>query len=204
LKFIIPLLVALSQWQSYQTMRGVFTSNTVTPEYYLASFFDAVPDSTKKHLLAFSHDEFFEKGIQSIPKGYEFVGEFVVSSPNEIIPLKGRRFTDGFRIPFKELCPGDHCFIEVNLTLLGEIPENAMTVMTMERKEGNYHYQADLLKESIVEHNSRDSTSIARTFYLTPPIRDEDDMFVTYVWNRNMDSGKLISYKFKVYAPGDS
>src|SRR5690606_35539546 len=68
---LIPLFLLLSIWQTRQYHNGVLTGETVTADYYFASFFDLHPNPENEDLRAFSHYDIYMQPNYSIPDGYE-------------------------------------------------------------------------------------------------------------------------------------
>ena len=88
-----------------------------------------------------------------------------------------------FEQPFGALTSKDHIWLKASLeiryleTFQGTLP---CLVMTMERKEGVYGYQAPEIKTDSIKGQWHKF----EVTYLTPEIRNPKDRFKCYIWNK--------------------
>lgn len=195
---LIPALVVLSFWQSRQYKNGVITADTVTVKYYFASFFDSKMDPDKKPLLAFNRHDVYTQPNYGLPDGYELVTSLELEIEPKNQSLSGKEFSPGFKIPYKDLCDTDHCFVRFTGVFSGLPPKSAGFVNTFDHK-GNYGYQLRNVVENIVDTNKTQNVYTASSVYLTPHVRSKQDIFSAYIWNIEQEPGILKELKLEVY-----
>ena len=194
---VISVLILLNIWQVIQFENKVITKDRNTAAYYFSSFFDWEPDPEKERLLLVDRNINADT-LSSVPKGYELVKKYKLPLNNPGASLIGQAFTPAWKMSFEELCPADHCWLKHEIETLGIPAEQALLVMTFERKEGLYHYHTYELPNIV----SRKDSTVYRgeQFYLTPEVRSPRDTFITYLWNREMKAFTPIEISLSVYA----
>src|SRR5690606_16391533 len=104
LAFLIVVFTILSIWQAKQYKNGVLTSETVTAEYYFASFFDLYQNPENKKLLAFSHYDVYTQPNYVLPDGYTRTKTIALEIDSTAQNMEGIEFPKGFSIPYRDLC----------------------------------------------------------------------------------------------------
>lgn len=200
---LIPVFVVLSIWQTNQYHNGVLTGETVTSDYYFASFFDLQPDPEKRDLLAFSHYDILIQPNYGLPDGYELVKTITLPVEQESQNLAGNEWPKGFSIPYNELSKTDHSFILFSAVFEGSAPASGVLVTTFNHK-GLYGYQGRDIVSVITDTNEVANTITATSVYLTPHMRSKKDKLSAYVWNRGFEDTILKEMRLEVYVKSET
>lgn len=192
----------LSIWQTYQYKKGVLNGDTVTPEYYFASFFDSHFDPDKKELMGFDHYDIYINPNYGLPEGYELTKTEEMDIPEDRQNTDGREYFPYFKIKYRDLTDRDHCFLLLYAVFEGVPPEQSCLVTTFNHGD-NYGYQCRTTTENVIEVDSTTNQYTARAVYLSPHIRDTEDQFSAYLWNKGKQPGKLIRMWLEVYEKRD-
>lgn len=117
---------------------------------------------------------------------------FKIKNNQEFIPLVEKKY--------KELTSKDHLWVNVqlklkNLTKSINNNENPLIVITMERKEGVYGYAASEIKNS----SSKNKWINFNTQYLTPDIRNNEDLLKCYIWNKSNDTFEIKDLDIEIF-----
>lgn len=198
LAILIFALTVLSVWQTRQFHKGVFNGQTVTAEYYFASFFDLYPDPEKRKLLSINRFDYHHSGENyKLPDGY-VLKETMGIEMGENENMEGREYFPGYKIPYHEFCERDHCFVLLSAVFEGPPPKGARLVTTFDH-EGSYGYFARYALENMVDTNETANLYTSTAVYLTPNLRSENDKLHAYLWNENKQPGILKRLKLEVF-----
>ena len=195
---LIPLFVILSIWQTRQYHNGVLNGETVTADYYFASFFDLHQNPENKDLLAFSHYDIYLQPNYGLPDGYKLVKTVDLEVDQVSQSLEGNEWPKGFSIPFKDLCETEFCFILFSAIFEGPPPRGAGLVTTFDHN-GSYGYQYRDVDQNLVDTNITADLYTSTSTYLTPNLRSKRDMLHAYLWNREQERGTLKKLKLEVF-----
>ncbi len=198
LAFLIVSFTLLSIWQAKQYKNGVLTSETVTADYYFASFFDLYQNPENLDLLAFSHYDVYTQPNYRLPEGYILTKTKHLEIEEQMQNLEGKEFSQGFSVPYQDLCDGDYCFILFSTVFEGPPPNSAVLVTTFDHN-GSYGYQGRDAPKVVVDTNQTRNLYTATSVYLTPNMRSTRDKLNAYVWNRGKEAGTLKQLKLEVY-----
>lgn len=203
-KFQVPLggvivcFFVLSIWQTWQFHNGILNGQTVTAEYYFASFFDSRPNPENRDLLGINPYEFYGQPNYGLPGGYDVTKTRYMEMGEGDRHMEGREYFPSFKIPFRDFCDSEHCFVLISAVFEGLPPENARLVTTFDHN-GSYGYQARYALKNIVDTNETANLYTSTAVYLTPSLRSEKDKFHAYLWNMEKEPGTLKSMKFEVF-----
>ena len=107
--------------------------------------------------------------------------------------IEGEEFADIITIPYYELTPKDHVWIEISFDLADDYVADIAPcfVIHMNQKEGAYGYYAPEIKGA-----SKNQYSFT---YLTPEIRSTNDELKSYFWNRDKKLLKIKDLKVNIW-----
>ncbi|NEN25264.1 glycosyltransferase family 39 protein [Cryomorpha ignava] len=199
---LIPVFVVLSIWQTKQFHNGVLTGETVTADYYFASFFDLYQNPENKDLLGFSHYDIYMQPNYNLPDGYELANTVELAVDEENQNLAGNEWPKGFSIPYKDLSDADYSFILFSAVFEGSPPKSAVLVTTFNHN-GAYGYQGRDFPQVLVDTNFVANLYTATSVYLTPPMRSTNDKFSAYLWNRGLEAGILKELRLEVFVKSE-
>ncbi|MEO8733849.1 MAG: hypothetical protein ABI373_05925, partial [Flavobacteriales bacterium] len=95
---------------------------------------------------------------------------------------KDHLFSPAINIPFKELTSHDHAWVEAEWQVMMPAAGTKGSFVSTFEHHGNYAYTAkDLEKGDTVPG----MWTTVRTYYLTPEVRNKNDLFVCYFWLRD-------------------
>ena len=203
LAFLIVGFTGLSIWQKKQYDNGVLTGETVTADYYFASFFDLYQNPENRDLLAFSHYDIYVQPNYGLPDGYELTNTVELVVDKESQNITGNEWPKGFSIPYNDLSDADYSFILFSAIFEGSPPQSAVLVTTFNHN-GAYGYQGSDLPLVMVDTNKVANLYTATSVYLTPPMRSKKDKFSAYVWNRGLEAGILKELRLEVYVKSEA
>lgn len=207
------LLLFLNQFQWWQLKRGILDPYRTTKKYYWATFLKTSAGAEEQKYLMVGRD-FSGQGQLKVPDGYfpvvlqdlsfdEDSVEANIKTENgafKITPEQEYILTQKFR--YKSVTGNDHLWVKIRFDIRfpkdfeGQYP---CLITTMDRKEGNYGYYGPEIKP--------DSTSqewkTCEFNYLTPDIRDENDILMYYIWNRGKRSFYIDNFRVSVYQKND-
>ncbi len=212
---IVPLLVALNIFQMWQFRNGIIHGSRMTFDYYKASFLQTKkPDSKYDKLLVIDRSKSFEESkkdrnyVVSTIHTNDFEKEYIDDDLYSANSIKGNFslkmskenvFSKAWKIPYKEISGGkDHSWVKVkfNYYLTGK-EASFRLVNSIERGGKVYGYMAYPFTGKESETNKWITKEI---YYLTPHIRDVNDLFSTYFWSVGNDEvyiDNLIIKRFK-------
>ncbi len=195
LALLISITILLNLWHTYQYKHFVITPATMTRAYYFKSFFDRKPDPAKAHLLLV--ERFIdESSVTNLPLGYQLHKTWEVPAKHDWDTNGSAEFTPAIKIPYFELCPDDHCWLELVIALDSMPLRGPRAVMAFERKEGLYKYTASDISERADTAKASINSSY---FYLTPEVRSPHDLFITYIWNPEQIPIRVKKIELNVY-----
>ncbi len=198
LKVLILAFVVLSMWQTKQFKNGVLNGQTVTSEYYFESFFDPYPDPEKRALLSINRfDYHHSEENYALPEGY-VLAKTIDIDMGENQNMDGREYFPGYKIPYREFCDRDHCFVLLSAVFEGPPPEGTRLVTTFDH-EGSYGYFARYASETMVDTNETANLYTATAVYLTPHLRSKKDELHAYLWNQHKLPGKVKNLKLEIF-----
>lgn len=200
---LIPAFFVLNIWQTKQYHNGVLNGDTVTAEYYFASFFDLHQNPENRDLLGFSHYEVYTQPNYGLPDGYELVKTVDQNVAPEAQNLEGNEWPQGFSIAYNDLIDTEYAFILFSAVFEGDPPKSAVLVTTFNHN-GAYGYQGRDVALAITDTNEVANQYTATSVYLTPQMRSKSDKFSAYVWNRGLEAGILKQLKLEVYIKSDT
>jgi len=203
-KLYVPVAIlivgftALSVWQTKQYHNGVLNGDTVTADYYFASFFDLNQDPENRELLAFSHYDVYIQPNYGLPEGYvrDKLIELNIEGQNQ--NLTGKEYSQKFDLRYNDLCEGDYCFVLFSAVFEGPPPGGAILITHFDHN-GAYGYQGRDAPLVITDTNKVANLYTSTAVYLTPPMRSHRDKFNAYVWNRNKEQGVLKKLILEIY-----
>lgn len=195
---LIPLFVVLSIWQTKQYHNGALNGQTVTADYYFASFFDLYQNPENKDLLAFSHYDTYLQENYELPDGYERVHTVELEVDPDSQNLEGNEWSEGFSIPYKDLSEDDYCFILFSAIFEDHPPKGAGLVTAFDHN-GSYGYQFKDAIQNLVDTNKTANLYTSTSIYLTPNLRSKRDELKAYIWNREQEPGILKKLILEVY-----
>lgn len=166
-------------WQMYQ---GIVDPYRMTGVYYWATFLDTKWDPSKQNLLLVNrsfdgpsrlrHPEWYQSRALTTTAESRMIND-------EFVPV--------LHTPFADLSEQDHIWLIFHLQLQTDSlkgDEELYLVVTMEREEGSYGYQAFLISLESGEDDWTDQ----RFEFLTPELRSTEDVVHAYLWNRSLSS----------------
>ena len=187
---------ALNQFQWWQLRNFILDPYRTTKEYYWATFLRTSVSDEDRALLSINRDftgimkfenraDYTKKLLfQEDFEASSYEGAIKDSTGNTFLRLaEDQSYALTQEIAFAQLTQKEHVWVVVNAQLRFD-PEfdNSLPcmVMTMERKEGVYHYFAP---EIVPESNNGDWSNY-QFEYLSPEIRHPSDRLKIYIWKR--------------------
>ena len=201
---IIPCILFLSIFQTYQYKLGLLDGDRMTLEYYKATFLKLdVNKNELEHLLSFDRSiGFFEA-----QKKYDFEKEsnlfnFKKEKRLKISNSEKEQFIEEHRIPYIDISDTDYVWMKVTFKAkLTDRNTEMYLVTNMRRKKSgeSYKYSAlPLIKEKNFEVNKWKTYTV---YYLTPHIRSNSDEFQTYFWYKSGGDTFIKEYSISTYRP---
>lgn len=193
---LILLLIGLNLFQLWQWRERILDRNRMTFEYYKHIFLktETKPEWEKYMLVhreSTTHQKFEHPDWYTTTEVHEGIFQ---SIPRDTVPESGelavkldenRSFTPAWSSPFSRLTKKDHVWLHIKVELW--IPdtmsdmEPPLLVVHNEYDGKTYNYRT-FAPET---WNQRlDSWQTYEYHYLTPPIRQDSDKVITYLWHR--------------------
>jgi hypothetical protein len=205
-------LVSLNQFQWWQLRNWILDPYAMTREYYWVTFLKThVPEKANDFLLVkrdFSGKMEFTPDYRYQARSYNnwncedstLVGSTVDASGNRYVSFTTEDdFVEILNTSFNRLSLGDHFWVKSKLrfrmdsTFDGQLP---IIVVTMTRPDGKgYGYSTFELEPT----NSHGDWSEMEFTYLTPAIRDVEDDFKIYFWNRALKPFDVDDVQVNIY-----
>jgi hypothetical protein len=209
----VTFFIFLNQFQWWQLKNYILDPYRTTKEYYWAIFLKTSVDGNDRALLSVKRDftgqQKFEnktkysssllildtfdktkdKNIQTDPIGNPYY---------KLLP--DQEFCSTNQRMFKELTLKDHVWIKASMDIRfpsdfkGPLPCMAMT---MEHEGGSYGYFAPEIKiDTADNHWHRYELD-----YLTPEIRNTNDVWKSYIWKRGKSTFDIDNFKIEIFEP---
>jgi len=213
LGLVFVALIGLNQFQWWQLKNYILDPYRTTKAYYWATFLKTTVTAEDKDLLMFQRD--FSGDVKFTNKEKYIQREleswtFDKSDDKQVLQdtngnhfyrlLPEQEYSKAFEYQFNKLTERDHVWLKASLDIRypagfeGELP---CLVMAMDHLYKSYGYFAPEIKI--------DSAGTAwqhfSVEYLSPEIRDYDDLFKCYVWKRGKSSFDIDNFKLEVYEP---
>lgn len=183
---IFIVLVILNIFQTWQVTNGILNRSLMTKAYYLSTFGQITkPTKEQTKLLLIYKDP---SGINKLkdsrdyklidhsyfnPKKFSYLQ---INKDTEFIPIIEKKYED--------LTNKDHLWVTIqlksNVAKKYKKSDYPLLVITMEREEGVYGYSATEFKNDTLKNN----WMLFSSQYLTPDIRNKEDILKCYIWNR--------------------
>jgi hypothetical protein len=207
---VIIAFAALNQFQWWQLRNWIIDPYRTTGDYYHATFLStSVPENSDKIKLI--NRDF--SGINILEDRSNYTEKILVNRPfdgePDFIVTEGEtkfyrinsefEYCLGQKIPVKNFLSRDHAWIEFSFDYKiseGNCEQQPALAMALERKEGSYGYMNYSLP--------KDSTKTWQKFkaaYLTPSIRNSNDVFNYYIWNPGKCFIDIDNLKISVMEP---
>lgn len=207
---IVIFFIFLNQFQWWQLKHFILDPYRTTKEYYWAMFLKtSVTDSDKELLMVyrdfkgkteFSNTEDYQKSVLVDDK-FDETGKKGIQTENGNSFYRiseDQEFYLIFETQYRELTRKDHFWVRASMDV--RFPENfegplPCFVMSMERKEGPYGYNALEIKID----SSYNQWEKVELDYLTPEIRNSRDRFKCYFWKRGKSTFDIDNVKIELY-----
>lgn len=207
---LIIAFAALNQFQWWQLRNWIIDPYRTTGDYYTATFLStSIPENSDKIKLInrdFSGINVFEDKSNYTEK--ILVNRQFDSEPDYIVTEGEKKFyrinsefefSLGQKIPMNYLISKDHAWIEFNFDYKiteGQCDQQPALAMALERKEGSYGYMNySLPKDTTKQWNHFNAV------YLTPAIRNKNDVFNYYIWNPGKCYIDIDNLKISIWEP---
>lgn len=102
-------------------------------------------------------------------------------------------FSETFTMPYSEITNKDHFYVEVDLETFVNNDNQASLVICFEHKSKAYKYRT-----TDIETQPKGWNKI-QMLYLSPEIRDKNDLLKIYIWNRNQNQLLNKNLKIRIY-----
>lgn len=182
---IITLAFLLNVFQTWQFKNGIISEYRMTQDYYWAVFgkTSAPPGAADLLLIDRLNPEFEEEK-------YEVFANFTLAqemdSTEARIHLVGENeWGNNIRVPYAATSNKDHAWYQVEFDAFvpqGSDPSKILIVFNFMHGEGVYGPWNIPITEC--GYNEPGTWQHVEAIYLSPDIRKEEDLFVTYVWSR--------------------
>jgi hypothetical protein len=214
---LLAAVVVLNLFQTWQFQNGIIHSSRMTKPAYCAVFAClSVPDGFEDLLLvrrSYSEDQ----GAPDLSK-YRRVSvpsEFIARIPSEVDTFitdttngrarvvyalgDGVDWTPAFHIPFNVLTSSDHAWISAEWYVKSPVTAPRLTcVHSFENAHGHYGYHGTDLEWSSMSIAEWDTI---KTYYLTPEVRNKEDVLRMYFWSRDTTRFLVDGPVITVYEP---
>jgi hypothetical protein len=210
----VVFFIFLNQFQWWQLKNYILDPYRTTKEYYWAIFMKtSVPEGARSFLSVnrdftgaykFENPEkyisrtLYETSFDNDTREYT-----LIDSVNKNIFYRAKEeqeYCITTHHPFKELTSKDHVWIKISGDFRiaepfeGEIP---CLVMSMEYKGATYGYYAP----TILVDSTKNKWNHFEIEYLTPEIRNKNDVFKYYIWKRSKSPFDIDNIKVEVFEP---
>lgn len=201
---------ALNQFQWWQLRNWILDPYRTTGDYYSATFLSTSSPENSDKIKLINRDF---SGINVFEDKSNYTEKIIVNRPfdgePDYIVTEGEtkfyrinaefEFSLGQKIPMQYLISKDHAWIEFNFDYKiteGQCDQQPALAMALERKEGSYGYMNYSLP--------KDTTKQWKHFnaaYLTPAIRNKNDVFNYYIWNPGKCFIDIDNLKISIWEP---
>ncbi len=214
---LIIFFIMLNLFQTWQLNNFIIEPYRMTKKYYFAIFGKTAITEADKLLLApdltfnsnavmpdeslfkkrnIGYYDFEEDNIQS---NNHFLFD---STHGNVLKMDGDiEFSPEIRTTFRGLTACDYAWVKASVDVF--IPKGfkdnlPMLVLTFQRKEGAYHYRSYSIDTNMYKPGSWGKIEVAR---MTPLVRNENDFFKVYVWNRSKTPLLIDNLKADTFEP---
>ncbi|MFI5205287.1 MAG: hypothetical protein ACHQF2_12385, partial [Flavobacteriales bacterium] len=188
----------LNLFQSWQINNGILDAYRMTPAYYVASFGKTyIPANAEKLLLV---GRSFE-GAQDFTDTIGYVGKQVYLQQKEQC-ITTSEFSDKISIPFNKITENDHAWLIIEGEFragdsVSKILPSIIRTFLNSRGEAYAYTGADL---EITNPDMEINTWVKfRYAYLTPEVRNVNDVFLFHLWRRGA-KGKICIRNVRIRA----
>jgi len=199
--------IFMNQFQWWQLKNYILEPYRTTKAYYWSTFLQTSVTEKQRDLLLVNRSF---SGINSFENKDKYLK---IKSLN--VPLKrdenllnrdgelfyrlknNHEFLPLFEKKYKELSQKDHSWIKFSLKVKSFHQNEPLPclVLTMERKEGVYGYSAPEIKGNITKNEWIEF----QTEYLTPEIRNTNDLFKCYIWKRGKNEIDVKDVRVEIF-----
>jgi len=207
---VFGFFIFLNQFQWWQYKNYILDPYRTTKEYYWATFLKTTITESDRELLMINRDftgkmdftekEKYQKSLLLIEdfQGKSNKGNQIENNNDFYRMTEEQEFYSIFESPYNELTQKDHIWIKASMDIRfskkfkGALP---CLVMTMDRNNGSYGYYApQIAMDSIPNHWRK-----FEVFFLTPEIRNTNDVFKCYIWKRGKSVFDIDNLKLEIY-----
>ncbi len=207
---ILTALLCLNLFQTWQYSRGIISGTRMTRECYFRVFGKTHAYEADKKLLLVSRHEW---PIEHVPDEGEYTkyrihyNQFSNSSTltgsidNYLQLDTTKRFTEAYRIKYKDLTKNNHAYIRSTVHIYipgdhqGELP---LLVTSFENRRGLYKYCTRGINMDSIKYEAWNTITMD---YLTPEIRSKNDELGVYVWYRGSEYVKVRDLEIDLFDP---
>lgn len=184
---VVFLLVMLNVFQTWQMHEGIMDSSRMTKDYYFASFGRIEEPANAEELLMVERSTV----NNSFPTNlhlYNRVKTLFEFKKTEV--SSEQEFADFPRLKFREITSKDHAWIKITGSITVEqigADEIFLLITAFGHKEKKYNYTSwpiVNMEKDLMQSNKRK----IEFWYLTPEVRNFDDVFILEGWNRAKSS----------------
>lgn len=180
---LVAILIFYNQFQWWQMRNYILDPYRTTKEYYWATFLKTSVTEEQRKLLMINRDF---SGNDSFTDIREYKSKILISEKFNkeksgwLVSPKEDEFAFTQRIPYKDITKKDHVWINVTFKYKNNnTGEPILVALMLDRKEGAYSY-----KTFELENNASD-WKVASFYYLTPEIRNVNDIVKLDFWKRS-------------------
>jgi len=213
----------LNLFQTWQMQHHILSNDRMTFAYYLKTFGKTKPDPKLKELLLINRTSIGKKPQMKAPGYYNrkvlrindfentkvfgnHLTEKHVHSGRYALRMDSTlHFTPSFQITYKNLTSKYYAWVKATVWVypvhdLDETP--AAIVMTFNHNGKYYHYKAkrfdspDMKKQ--LKYNRWNKVEM---LYLTPEVRNKNDILSVYIWNRGKKDIYFDDFKIERFEP---
>jgi hypothetical protein len=203
-------LIALNLFQTWQFRAGIITKETMTMDYYLATFARCSVSDADKLLLLIDRttgevEQFTDApGYQSrvvYNNYFDEVAQISVSGDSSGVLVMGPElpYSPGLDLAYRKITQMDHAWIRTSVNVF--IPEDyseewPLLIVTFNHKGAAYKYRSS---EKQFSNWTKGSWNTIQMDYLTPEVRSKDDNLMVYVWHRAQSPVAIDNFKIEIW-----
>lgn len=209
---VLILLTFLNQFQWWQLRNYILDPYRTTKDYYWATFLKTTVTEEDRKLLSIYRDF---SGLMTFNQKESYHSVFVkeenFEENNTAINSSGEnsfKITDettyalSNKFSYKELTKKDHLWVVISFKV--RYPEGfndtwPCLVVAMDRKGDNYGYFAPEIKPDSLNSN----WASFKFEYLTPEIRNTNDLLKCYIWKRGQKGFDVDNFRIEVFERKD-
>lgn len=197
---MVALLVFLNWFQLWQFRSWVLHPFRTTKDYYFAVFGrTTIPPGAERWLSAeWSFDG--TEHMEADDRYRSAVVPLAGPSGTAAMVLDGEHpYAGTWEMPFERMTNGEYVWLQVQAKLrapAGWSGEPPCIVFEVRRAEGAYGYRT-----ACTSVPATDSTWMLEGRYMTPPIRDVEDIVRVYLWHRGGAPLEVADYTITIHEP---